>query len=296
MDGANRQSLRLARTHYENFTVLSLLLPRPLRQDVANLYAYCRTVDDLGDEASGSRLELLAQWEQDLHLCWSSTPQHPVLKALQSTIRKHSLPMEPFLRLIEANRIDQVRQRYQTWDELLHYCTYSANPVGRMYLHLLGYRDEHRKVLSDATCTALQLVNFWQDISRDARKGRIYIPREELELAGITESDVLEGRNTTASADMVAHLCNRTANLFDQGLNLLKLLPPRHAYNVRLFSLGGMAVLRMVEQERARIMSHRPSLHRLDKWGLAMRSFTSKGHIRAPRVSDAELDRKFTRP
>lgn len=273
---ADRQNVHLAMSHYENFPVLSLLLPRNLRQDVANLYAYCRTVDDLGDEAVGDRTALLDQWRQDLLQCWGRQPTHPVLRSLQGTIFKYDLPPEPFLRLIEANRRDQVTNRYDTWDELLDYCTYSANPVGHLYLRLLGITDTRCLTLSDATCTALQLVNFWQDISRDAAMGRIYIPRAELQECGVAEDDVLSGRDTSASAHLLEKLCRRTAPLFEHGLELLHLLPRRHAYNIRLFSLGGMAVLHAVERHKDTALSRRPKLSRAAKWRLALHALSPK--------------------
>ncbi|HHT28559.1 MAG TPA: squalene synthase HpnC [Firmicutes bacterium] len=252
--------MALTRSHYENFTVLSWLLPRHLRTDVANLYAYCRTVDDIGDEAEGDRLALLAQWEEELLRCFTGTPKYPVLVRLQDTIRKHQLRAEPFLRLIEANRRDQVRHRYQNWQQLLDYCHYSANPVGELYLALLGYTDTCRIQLANATCTALQLVNFWQDISCDAACNRIYIPMEELVKTGISADDVLNGRNSAASAQLIATLCDKTAPLFQTGLELLNLLKRREAYNVSLFSLGGMAILDAVRANRDRIFSYRPTL------------------------------------
>lgn len=264
--------MELARSHYENFTVLSWLLPGTLRQDVANLYAYCRTVDDLGDEASGDRLALLACFESDLRRCFTATPEHPVLIALQQTIRRHDLPEEPFLRLITANRRDQQKTRYATWEQLLDYCTYSANPVGRLYLHIIGYTDSTRHMLADATCTALQLVNFWQDISRDAKMGRLYIPQQALQAAGVSESDVFEARDSASSAALAGQLCDYTRSFFERGLALLPMLPWPHRYNVRLFSAGGMAILRAVEQHRHTALSQRPVLSRSQKCGLALRA------------------------
>ena len=194
VEEAYRHCERLARTHYENFTVGSLLMPRPLRRHMYALYAYCRTVDDLGDEAvrgaanphltpehpaqsgpgddpGGYRLALLDWWESELDACYEGEPSHPVHVALKETIHEFDLPREPFQRLIEANRMDQRAQRYPTYGDLLHYCEHSANPVGRLVLYLFGYGDEERQRMSDATCTALQLANFWQDVARDYREG-----------------------------------------------------------------------------------------------------------------------------
>src|SRR5581483_5798243 len=163
---------RLARSHYENFLVVSWLLPRRLHQPMFNVYAYCRTVDDLGDEAEGDRLALLADWERQLEACFAGQAEHPVYIALASTVREYELPIDPFRRLIRANQQDQTVGRYETFQDVLAYCENSANPVGQLVLRLFGYRDARRFELSDATCTALQLANFWQDVARDYAQGR----------------------------------------------------------------------------------------------------------------------------
>ena len=262
----------LARSHYENFTVMSRLLPRRLRQDVANLYAYCRTVDDLGDEAPGDRLALLSECEADLRRCFSGTPEQPLMVALQETIRRHDLPEKPFLDLITANRQDQEKTRYATWEELLDYCAYSANPVGRLYLQIIGFTDAKTQELSDAICTALQLVNFWQDISVDAEKGRLYIPQEALRKAGVSEEDVLSGRDSASSAVLVSDLCAYTRAFFERGAELPSILPWPHSYNVRLFVLGGMSALAAVERQRGTALSTRPVLSRSQKRAIALRA------------------------
>ena len=173
----------LARAHYENFTVGSWLLPRDKRRHVYAIYAFCRFVDDLGDEHRADRLEALDAWQQDLLRCYEGDPRHSYLVALRETIREFDIPQEPFLKLIEANRMDQTVTRYPTYRDLDFYCQHSANPVGHLMLHVFGYRDVERRRLSDYTCTALQLANFWQDVDRDHSMGRIYIPLEEWTLA-----------------------------------------------------------------------------------------------------------------
>ena len=190
LDEAAAYCRSLTKTHYENFTVGSLLLPKAKRQHVSNLYAYCRTVDDLGDEAEGDRRALLEQWREDLERCYDRTPNHPVMVALQDTIQRYRIPREPFLKLIEANRMDQEVARYQTFDDLLYYCDHSANPCGRLFLYVFEYRDEERQQLSDYTCTALQLANFWQDVNRDWGKGRVYLPVEDMKAHGVTEEQL----------------------------------------------------------------------------------------------------------
>ena len=177
---AQRYTRWLATHHYENFNVVSWLLPRRLHQHFYNVYAYCRWSDDLGDEVGdpARALELLDAWEEELQLVYRADrgPSHPVLIALRETVRAKNIPIEPFRDLLRAFRQDQRVHRYATWEEVLDYCVYSANPVGRLVLYLCDYRDEERQRLSDYTCTALQLANFWQDVSRDLEKGRIYIP------------------------------------------------------------------------------------------------------------------------
>ena len=172
----------------------SLLLPKAKRQHVSNLYAYCRTVDDLGDEAEGDRRDLLEQWREDLERCYDGTPNHPVMVALQDTIQRYRIPREPFLKLIEANLMDQEVARYETFEDLLYYCDRSANPCGRLFLYVFDYRDEERQQLSDYTCTALQLTNFWQDVNRDWQKGRVYLPLEDMKAHGVTEEQLARAR------------------------------------------------------------------------------------------------------
>src|SRR6202522_1839218 len=183
----------LARRHYENFPLTSWMLPRRLHQHFFNVYAYCRWADDLGDEVANSAraLQLLDAWEDELKLIYATDgpgPSHPVLIALRETIRAKNIPIAPFSALLRAFRQDQTVKRYATWDAVYDYCVYSANPVGRLVLYLCSYRDAARQAMSDATCTALQLANFWQDVSVDLEKGRIYIPLEALAAHGLTDA------------------------------------------------------------------------------------------------------------
>src|SRR6266436_5850639 len=211
----------LATHHYENFNVVSWLLPKELHQHFYNLYAYCRWADDLGDEVPETQraLELLAWWELELEGCYEGRPSHPVFIALRETIVAKEIPKQPFADLLKAFRQDQTVKRYPTWDAVLNYCVYSANPVGRLVLYLCGYRDEPRQRLSDATCTALQLANFWQDVSRDLEKGRIYIPLDAAAVQGLTEGDIVErrfdDRYVCLMKDLIAHahaFCRRDAS------------------------------------------------------------------------------------
>jgi len=267
-EGAQRVSVeegyarcaRLARTRYENFTVGSWLLPPDKRKHIYAIYAFCRSVDDLGDEHQGDRPKAIDAWEQDLLLCYESAPQHPYMVALQETIRTFDIPREPFLRLIEANRMDQLTARYETYGELERYCRHSANPVGHMVLYAFGYRDSERQALSDYTCTALQLANFWQDVARDYAKGRIYIPGEDMERFDYSEEQLARGAVTQEFRDLIAFEVERARGLFRQGMELVDTLQGRLKLDVALFSLGGMKVLDAIERQGYDVLSRRPTL------------------------------------
>jgi len=272
---------RMTRTHYENFTVMSWLVPRAMRPHVAALYAYCRTVDDIGDEAPGDRLALLKRYEGELDAAYDGRPVHPVLVALQETIREFNLPREPFARLIEANRIDQRVGDFATYDDLLHYCAHSANPVGRLFLMLFGYRDDVRFALSDATCMALQLTNFWQDIQRDRIAGRIYLPQSEMEEYGVAPEDLDADRSTEELRQLVSFQIARTRKLFSDGLPLIDSVGGRLRTDLALFSRGGLAILDAIEAQNFDTLARRPTLSRSGKFGLIVSSlftvpFTSR--------------------
>ncbi len=265
---------RLAASHYENFSVLSWFLPRALRPHFSSVYAFCRSTDDLGDEGSAppeERLARLDAWETDLRRCFCQheTPEHLYLIALRETIQTHSLPSEPFLRLIAANRMDQRQQRYPTYADLLHYCEHSANPVGQLVLMLYGYRDSERQRCSDAICTALQLTNFWQDIPSDYHeRQRIYLPQEDMARFGVSESELALGKATPAFRALLAFEVQRAQALFHEGLPLLKGLPalPRRA--VALFALGGLEMLAALERVDFDVFLQRPTLSRRRKAAL----------------------------
>jgi squalene synthase HpnC len=255
----------LTRAHYENFTVLSWFVPHPLRAHVAALYAYCRTVDDLGDEAPGDRSELLDRFEGELDAAYQGRARHPVLVALQETIRQFGLPREPLSRLIEANRIDQRTTYYETFDDLLAYCTYSANPVGRLVLALYGLRDEERGVLSDETCTALQLTNFWQDVRRDARMGRTYLPQDEMAMFGVDEADLAAAKGSDPFRRLMQYEVERTRRYFARGLPLVDRVSGRLKIVLTLFSRGGIAILDKIEAIGFDTLRERPVLSAPEK-------------------------------
>src|SRR5512137_383077 len=261
-DAAQQYTRWLATHHYENFNVVSWLLPKELHQHFYNVYAYCRWADDLGDEVPdpARALELLDWWERELDACYDGRPSHPVFIALRETVVAKNVPKQPFADLLKAFRQDQTVKRYPTWDAVLGYCVYSANPVGRLVLYLCGYRDNERQRLSDATCTALQLANFWQDVSRDLEKGRIYIPLDAAAAQGLTESDIVERRFDGRYVKLMKVLITRTRPLFARGLPLANMVDGRLRIDVEMFSRGGLAVLDAIEAMGYDTLHHRPEV------------------------------------
>lgn len=277
-EAAERYTRRLATSHYENFKVVSWLLPRRLHQHFYNVYAYCRWADDLGDEISDPvrALVLLDEWEAELEACYAGRPAHPVFVALQPTVREFDIPIEPFRNLLLAFRQDQTVRRYADWEALLGYCRYSANPVGRLVLYLCGYRDGERQRLADATCTALQLANFWQDVSRDLDKGRIYIPLDRLAAHGLSEADILARRFDERYARLMRELIARTRELFAVGQPLARMVSPELSVDIAMFSRGGLAVLEAIERAGYNTLAHRPVLKRSTQARLFGRALVSR--------------------
>jgi len=269
---------RLARTHYENFSVATWFLPQRLRQHFFNIYAYCRISDDLGDEVGdpGAALQLLDQWESELNACYAGNPRHPVFVALAETIRKFDIPRQTFANLLTAFRQDQTVKRYPTFDDLLGYCHYSANPVGHLVLYVCGYRDSGRQALSDFTCTALQLANFWQDVSVDYAKGRIYLPLEDLRRFGVSEADIADQRNTTAFCDMMRFEVQRARDWFRQGLPLAEKVDRELAIDIELFTRGGQEILNAIERQDYQVLGRRPVISRSRKLALVARAAWGK--------------------
>jgi squalene synthase HpnC len=278
LDDAARYTRWLATHHYENFTVVSWLLPRRLHQHFYNLYSYCRWADDLGDEIADSAraLELLDWWERELERCYAGAPSHAVFVALRETVEVCRIPIEPFRDLLKAFRQDQAVHRYPDWDAVLGYCRYSANPVGRLVLFLCGYRDADRQQLSDATCTALQLANFWQDVARDLEKDRIYIPLDALARHGLAEADLLARRFDARYVALMQELIARTRELFAAGQPLAERVDPELRIDIDLFSRGGQAVLDAIEAGGYDTLHHRPALSRAAQARLLGRALLSR--------------------
>lgn len=254
----------LATHHYENFHVVSFLLPKRLHQDFYTIYAFCRWADDLGDEIGDRQesLRLLGWWREQLDEMYRGKTKHPVFVALQGAVERHAIPEEPFADLIRAFVQDQTVTRYQTYGELFDYCRYSANPVGRLVLRLCGYADPERDRLSDATCTALQLANFWQDVTVDLEKDRVYIPLEVLERHGSSAEEVFARKATPAFRAAMRELVDRTQQLFEQGLPLAGAVDRRLSLDLDLFSRGGMRVLDKIRERDYDVLSGRPAISR----------------------------------
>jgi squalene synthase HpnC len=273
--GAAQQYTRwLATHHYENFNVVSWLLPKDLHQHFYNVYAYCRWADDLGDEVPQKEraLELLDWWERELDACYDGRPSHPVFVALRETVAAKDIPKQPFADLLRAFRQDQNVKRYPTWESMIGYCVYSANPVGRLVLYLCGYRDEERQAMSDATCTALQLANFWQDVSRDLEKGRIYIPLDLAAAHGVTEMDIVDRCFDHRYVNLMEDLIARTRVLFRQGAPLAKMVTGRLSVDLEMFSRGGAAVLDAIEAMGYDTLHTRPAISKSKQVRLLGRS------------------------
>jgi squalene synthase HpnC len=271
---AQKYTRWLATHHYENFNVVSWLLPKALHQHFYNVYAYCRWADDLGDEVPNPQraLELLSWWEHELDVCYEGKPSHPVFVALRETIVAKDIPKQPFADLLKAFRQDQTVKRYPDWNSVLGYCVYSANPVGRLVLYLCGYRDEGRQRLSDATCTALQLANFWQDVSRDLDIGRIYIPLDAAAAQGLTETDIFERRFDERYVRLMKDLIGRTRALFTQGMPLAKMVDGRLSVDLEMFTRGGVAVLEAIESRGYDTLHQRPAVSKVKQASLLGRT------------------------
>ncbi len=268
----------LATTHYENFHVVSFLLPKRLHQDFYNVYAYCRWADDLADEIGNpaESLRLLAWWRSELDWMYQrldqSSATHPVFAALASTVTQYGIPRQPFADLIDAFVQDQTVTRYRNWDELFGYCRNSANPVGRLVLYLGGYSDAARQNLSDATCTALQLANFWQDVTLDLLKDRVYIPLEIMERHGYTLQELFARRFTPAFAGVMREIVAQARELFLEGLPLAGMVDRRLAIDLDLFSRGGMRVLEKIARQGYDVLGARPAISRMERASLLLGS------------------------
>ena len=249
---------RRART--ENFPVASLLFPRRLRPHLRAVYGFARLVDILGDEVEGDRLAALDELERELDACYAGEAAWPVMRVLQPTIREFDLPREPFLRLIEANRMDQLVSEYETWADLRFYCVHSADPVGRLVLGLLRRAEDPELVAaSDDVCTGLQLVNFLQDVPRDLALGRIYLPAEDRRLFAVTQLDA----PSPELRSLLEFEAARARGLLAGGRVLQERIGGRVGRAVGLFARGGLAALEALEDARWDVFTQRPRPSRM---------------------------------
>ena len=274
---------RLATRHYENFHVVSFLLPKRLHQDFFNVYAFCRWADDLGDEIgdTAESLRLLAWWREELNKMYSGDASHPVFVALQQTAARHGLPRSLFDDLIKAFEQDQTVTRYASFGELFDYCRRSANPVGRLVLGLCGYRDPERQALSDATCTALQLANFWQDVMVDLAKDRVYLPLDLLERHGYPVGALFERRFDSRFRAVMQEAVEVARELFLKGLPLARMVNRRLAVDLDLFSRGGLKVLEKIERQDYNVLRARPAISKIERLQLLLAALRRNAFSRA---------------
>lgn len=258
LSSAYESCRKLAASSYENFNVGSRFIKSSLRSHFFAIYAFCRLVDDLGDEVDGNRISLLDQWEKELMLCYRGRPNIVWFQALKQTINEFKIPPEPFLRLIEANRRDQRVTRHANFDSLVDYCTYSATPVGHLVLYLYGRFSRQAAALSDQTCIALQLANFWQDVKRDYQIGRVYIPESDLTEFGVGVATIEKGEATQAFRDLMTFEVERTRELFRTGYALLDHLERDFRLEFAAITAGGLAVLDSIEKLDYDTLSVRP--------------------------------------
>jgi len=270
LDEARAYCERLAKSHYENFSVATWFLPHKLRPHFYSIYAYCRISDDLGDEVGDPRqsLALLDAWEEELNACYAGKPRHPVFVALTPTIEECRIPRAPFADLLTAFRQDQIVTRYPTFNDLLGYCINSANPVGRLVLYACGYSDSERQQLSDSTCTALQLANFWQDVVVDYGKGRIYLPVEDLKTYGVGEADIAERQFGPQFRELMRFEVARARDWFERGRPLIGMVDRQLAIDIELFSRGGEQILNSIERQDYNVLRARPVISKPRKLAL----------------------------
>ena len=269
----------LAESHYENFHVATWFLPKRLRPHFQSIYAYCRISDDLGDEVGNTQqsLALLDFWNHELDDCYRGTTRHPVFVALAETIRVCSIPKGPFAALLVAFRQDQTVTRYRTMEDVFGYCRNSADPVGRLVLYACGYREQELFALSDFTCTALQLANFWQDVQEDdQRRNRIYLPLEDMERFGVSEEQIHERRFSPEFRNLMQYEVTYAQQLFEQGLPLLDRVDKELAVDLALFSRGGQEILRAIARQDYNVLRSRPVISKPRKAALLLRAFAAK--------------------
>jgi squalene synthase HpnC len=253
----------MAKAGGENFPVASRLLPSREREHLLAVYGFARLVDDAGDEAASDRLALLDELDADLARVYEGEPRHPIMRRLQPTVRACAIPREPFERLIEANRRDQRVQRYETHEELLEYCTLSADPVGEIVLHVFGAATPERVELSNAVCSGLQLAEHWQDVAEDRSRGRVYLPAEDLRRFGVSEEELESSHASEQFRRLMAFEVARARTLLDRGAPLIRTMRGRPRFAVAAFVAGGRSALDAIEAAGYDVLSRSPRPSRL---------------------------------
>jgi squalene synthase HpnC len=278
LEEARAYCRKLAEAHYENFHVASWFLPKALRPHFHSIYAYCRISDDLGDEVgdTAQALALLDLWGRELDSCYEGHARHPVFVALGETIRACSIPKEPFADLLTAFRQDQTVTRFATMEDVLNYCHCSANPVGRLVLYACDEVSEENFRLSDATCSALQLANFWQDVRMDYSKDRVYLPQADMQRFGVSDETIASGIATPEFRALLCYEVDYTRAMFDEGLPLIGKVQRDLALDLDLFSRGGLEILRAIERRDFDVLSARPAITKTTKLQLALRALSGK--------------------
>ncbi|MBI3654178.1 MAG: squalene synthase HpnC [Acidobacteria bacterium] len=275
----------MARSHYENFPVGSVLVPKPLRKFFYAIYAFARISDDFADEgydagySEAERLELLDEWREMLAEAFAGRARHPVFVALADTQAQCHLPLDLFEDLLSAFRQDVVKRRYANFDELLDYCRRSANPIGRLILLLFGHRDEQLHQQSDAICTALQLANHWQDVAVDVQKDRVYLPLDDLQKYGLSVAQLFEKSRSTNFQSLMKFEVERARQLFTRGKPLCTAVKGRLGLELRVVWLGGWRILDGIEENAYDVFNHRPVIRRKDKINLLIKALR-KGAFR----------------
>ncbi len=306
VDESFRYCRQLTHSHYENFSVISWLVPTFLRQHFANVYAFCRWSDDLADENLGdsplngpggaptnwNRMELLNWWRSELGTCFQDenqdSPRHPVMLALRVTIRKFNIPQQPFEHLIDAFEQDQTTNRYPSFEQLQQYCNKSANPVGKIVLHLGGNATAENIHLSDMICTGLQLANFWQDIARDHAIGRIYLPQESLQRFGYSEAEMIANRDHDTFRKILAFEIDRAEALLLKGAPLVEKIDRSISSSVELFVRGGLAILKAIRQQNYNVWSNRPRLSKIQKIRIIFRTLMPGSPLRSLAIAASQ--------
>ncbi len=275
IDKAFEYCAEITNRHYENFPVASLLLPKEKRPYIQSIYAFARIADDIADDENvdqQTRLQKLEEWERLLKECYEGKADHPVFVALKETVSRLNIPIDPLANLLKAFKMDVVKNRFNNFDEVIHYCELSANPVGRLVLMIFGYKNDEYYKLSDSICTALQLTNFYQDVAIDLKKNRVYIPENEIVSVDYSEEKLYQTQYNKNFVSLMKIQIDRARGYFYAGSGLPSLVDRDLQLELKLIWFGGMQVLKKIERKKYNVFSKRIKLHLLDKIFIFLRS------------------------